>query len=74
MLSENCIISKYGKSCIYYRSFKTNYFNTNNLVYQSHFIDNNFFLYFKGYILIKLAFLISKDIFEKIPEIKNITF
>lgn len=74
MFSENCIISKFGKSCIYSRRFKTNYFNRNNLMYQNQFIDNNLLVYFKGYIIIKLALLISRDIFEKMPEIKNITF
>ena len=74
MFSENCIISKFGKTCIYNRPFKTNYFNTNNLMFQNQFIDNNLLVYFKGYIIIKLALLISRDIFDKLPEIKNITF
>ena len=69
IVTKNCIKSKFGKSCIYNRPFKTNY-----LMYQNQFIDNNLLVYFKGYIIIKLALLISRDILEKFPEIKNITF
>lgn len=74
IVTKNCIKSKFGISCIYSELLKTNYIKTNHLHYQNQFINNNLLVYFQGYIIIKFALIISQDIIEKLPEIKNITF